>query len=318
VFTGSVFLNRVGVVEWQSNGLQCIGGSVTTNGFSTCSNGHRGSQSAGNGFVNSKFSSSCGNASSGYEAEAGGVMNAAGSISAGNAEQGVYAIGNGAVVFNSNSCSGGNLTHGMETKDAGTISANTSSSLNNTLNSVTTNGGFITIESGDIDGTVQSLVGGVIVTSSATSSASYSKDLSSTIQLSDGSFFADWDNFPVLPTFANVTYTDNGTTATYKKIDGVLFFKIRMRFTGLDVADVSGISINNLPEAMQNRWGNIQLDILDSSGIAFGVTDNFVATFNNSNDSIVFVDQAAQKSTYNGGFMQASGDMVFSGWYEPV
>jgi len=317
VFTGSVFLNRVGVVEWQSNGLQCIGGSVTTNGFSTCSNGHRGSQSAGNGFVNSKFSSSSGNASSGYEAEAGGTMNAAGSISAGNAEQGVYAIGNGSVVFNSDSYSGGNLTHGMQAKDAGAISANTSSSLNNTLKSVTVNGGFITIESGSVDGDIESLVGGTVELTSATSSASYSIDESSIIKLPDGSFYDVWTDFPALPDFKNVTYTDSGTTATYQKINGMLFFKIRMRYTGLDTGDVSSFTVGTLPVAMSGRNGQVSLKIRSSTGMAYATTDNFIAEYNTTVDTIIITDQAGQLLSYNGGKILSAGDIELSGWYEP-
>lgn len=318
VFTGSVFLNRVGVVEWQSNGLQCIGGSVTTNGFSTCSNGHRGSQSAGNGFVRSKFSSSCGNASSGYEAEAGGVMNAAGSISAGNAEQGVYAIGNGSVVFNSGSYSGGNLTHGMEAKDTGVISANTSSSLNNTLKSVTTNGGFVTVESGSVDGVIGSLVSGTVELTSATSSASYSIDESSVIKLPDGSFYDDWVNFPAIPEFENVTYTDSGTTATYQITNGVLFFKIRMRYTDLDTSDVSGFSVGTLPHAMSGRNGQVSLKIRSSTGIVYATTDNFIAEYNTIVNTIIITDQAGQLLSYNGGKILAAGDIELSGWYEPA
>ena len=317
VFAGSVFLNRVGLVEWPNNGLQCIGGSVATNGFSTCSNGHRGAQAAGNGFVNSKFSSSSGNGSSGIEAEASGVYNAAGSISAGNLEQGVYTIGNGTVVFNSNSYSGGNETHGLEAKDKGVITANTTSSLNNTITSVNVNAGFVTIESGETDSSVNAAVGGFIELNGATSASTYSADESSTIRLPGGTLYAsDWIDFPALPTLKNVTYTDNGTVAEYKLLNGIVFWKIIFKYTGLDTGDVSSLSIGDFPFSIKNRLGDTGLKIRSSTGLTFATTDNFVSEYNTVTDSIVITDQAGQLIAYNGGKVNAAGNIELSGWYE--
>jgi len=146
---GSVYLTRVGVVEWPANGLQVLGGSVHANGFCCCGNGWRGAQSAGAGYVRGKFGGYVGNGSCGAEAEANGVFNAAGSVFAGNREQGVYAI-SGHVVANSGAYSGGNVTHGFETKNGGTIGADSASSVGNTLKGVNAISGSITISSGSV------------------------------------------------------------------------------------------------------------------------------------------------------------------------
>jgi len=317
VFYGSVFLNRVGVVEWPNNGLQCIGGSVMTNGYGSCSNGWRGSQSAGNGFVNTKFSSSSGNGASGYEAEAGGVLNAAGSIAAGNAEQGVYVIGGGNVIFSSSAISAGNKTNGIDARDGGTITANTAISLNNTVNSVKVSGGFITCENGEVDGIVISENSGAIELNGATSTATYTIDNGSKIKLPSGNYYEiDWADFPSLPTLTNVAYTDDGTSATFNIANNICHWKIKLKFTALDTADTSSFVLTGLPVAMEQRIGNVAFNVRTSTGILMAANETFRAEYNSSTDSVVIVDASGGLMGYNDGQIQAAGLVEFSGWYQ--
>jgi len=317
VFSGSVFLNRVGVVEWPNNGLQCIGGSVMTNGYGSCSNGWRGTQSAGNGFVNTKFSSSAGNGASGYEAEAGGVLNAAGSIAAGNAEQGAYAIGGGNIVFSSSAISSGNNTNGLDARDGGTITANTAFSLDNTVNSLKVSGGFITCENGVVDGSVISENSGAIELNGAISTATYTIDNGSKIKLPNGDYYEiDWANFPTLPILTNVTYTDDGTSATFNIANNVCLWKIRLKFTALDTADSSSFVLTNLPVAMNQRIGSVAFNVRTSTGILMASNETFRAEYNSLTDSVVIVDASGSLMGYNDGQIQATGTVELSGWYQ--
>ena len=317
VFTGSVFLNRVGVVEWPNNGLQCIGGSVATNGFSTCSNGWRGAQAAGCGFVNSKFSSSNGNGASGIEAEAGGTYNAASSISAGNLEQGVFVIGGGRVVFNSGSYAGGNETNGIDARDAGSISSNTSEVGDNTVSDMLANGGFITLENGNFKGEVVSNNGGHIELNGSTDGgANFTVDAASAIKLPSGLYYErDWSLFPVLPVMNNGTYTDDGTVAQFNIANGILSWKIKLDYSALTL-DNNTLTVVNFPRTMSGRAGNVQLNIRTTTGMTFLSTDTFQANYNSSSDAVVITDMSGTLSKYNDGKFNAAGIIELSGWYE--
>lgn len=96
--SGAVWASRVGLVEWQGNGLQVSGGNFYGTLVSACSNGWRGFQAARSGSAEAKFSSAVGNGASGYEAEAEGFMNADASVANGNWQQGYYVIGSGTVL----------------------------------------------------------------------------------------------------------------------------------------------------------------------------------------------------------------------------
>lgn len=95
---GAVWASRVGLVEWQGNGLQVSGGNFYGTLVSACSNGWRGFQAARAGSVEVKFSSAVGNGASGYQAEAQGWMNADASVANGNQQQGYFVIGGGTVL----------------------------------------------------------------------------------------------------------------------------------------------------------------------------------------------------------------------------
>ena len=119
---GSVWLTNVGIVEWEGNGVQVIGGNAYFFQAAACSNGWRGFQAARNGSVGAKYCAAVGNGASGFEAEAMGFVNANGGVAAGNHEQGVYVIGPSSVSFN-NGFSMHNVQAGIDARNFGTVLA---------------------------------------------------------------------------------------------------------------------------------------------------------------------------------------------------
>jgi len=89
---GVLWISRVGIVEWDNNGVEVVGGKLYATASASCSNGWRGWQAARNGNINCKACSAVGNGSSGFETEGGGAMVANDAVAHGNIEQGFYAI----------------------------------------------------------------------------------------------------------------------------------------------------------------------------------------------------------------------------------
>jgi len=138
---GAVWASRVGLVEWQGNGLQVSGGNFYGTLVSSCSNGWRGFQAARAGSAEAKFSSAVGNGASGYEAEAQGWMNADASVANGNQQQGYYAIGSGCVLVGR----GHSLYNqtGIDVRNNATGLADQAYVRKNTTNGVYTTSGYI-------------------------------------------------------------------------------------------------------------------------------------------------------------------------------
>jgi hypothetical protein len=119
---GAVWMKNVGIVEWQGNGVQTIGGNAYFFQAAACSNGWRGFQASRNGSVSAKYCAAVGNGASGFEAEAMGFVNANGGVAAGNNEQGVYVIGPASVSF-INGYSMHNVLSGIDARNFGTVLA---------------------------------------------------------------------------------------------------------------------------------------------------------------------------------------------------
>jgi hypothetical protein len=146
---GSIWVARVGIVEWEGNGVQVIGGKMYGTLVSSCSNGWRGFQAASAGSCTAKASSAIGNGASGYEAEGVGWMNADNSVAAGNWQQGVFCIGSGAVgALNVHAICNG--TNGLDSRNFGNIQADGAIVRNNAANGVSNIGGEILFGSGAI------------------------------------------------------------------------------------------------------------------------------------------------------------------------
>jgi len=139
---GSLWSQKLGIVEWEGNGLQVLGGNFYGSVCSASSNGWRGFQAGRNGSVAVKSSSACGNGASGYEAEELGFVLANNSSACGNAVQGVYAIGSGVVSFASGFALN-NQGAGIEAKNFGTILADTAHVKENIANGVSSTSGNI-------------------------------------------------------------------------------------------------------------------------------------------------------------------------------
>lgn len=317
VNSGSIYASALGVVEWQNNGVQILGGYLHAPGMGASSNGHRGIQSAGNGSALIKFSSSSGNSASGYEAEALGSLDASGGFSVGNGQQGVYCIGVGFIAFSSSGYTGGNLFAGIDSRDGGVVAGNTATSSGNSLDAITSDGGYITVQNGVVSGPVRSLNAGHIELGSSSVTSSYVLDEYSSIKLSDGKYYSSpFFLFPVLPVLSGVSYTDNGTIATYKVINGMLFWKISLRFTGLDTADLSTCTIDNFPLPMDERNGSAKFSFRSTTGLVFLASDTYQLDYNTITDSVVFSNSAGTLLKYNGGQFQSSGKIEMSGWFE--
>jgi hypothetical protein len=139
---GSLWSQKLGIVEWEGNGLQVLGGNFYGSVCSASSNGWRGFQAGRNGSVAVKSCSACGNGASGYEAEELGFVLANNASACGNAQQGVYAIGSGVVSFASGFALNNQLA-GLEAKNFGIILADTAHVKYNLNNGVSTTSGSV-------------------------------------------------------------------------------------------------------------------------------------------------------------------------------
>jgi hypothetical protein len=119
---GAIWLTNVGIVEWEGNGVQTIGGNAYFFQAAACSNAWRGFQAARNGSIGAKFCSAMGNGASGFQAEAQGWMEANGGVAAGNHQQGCFVIGPASVGF-LNGFSLLNGAAGLDARNYGTILA---------------------------------------------------------------------------------------------------------------------------------------------------------------------------------------------------
>jgi len=119
---GEIWCKNVGIVEWEGNGVQTLGGNAYFFQAAACSNGWRGFQAASNGSVGAKYCAAVGNGASGFQAEAMGFCNANGGVAVGNWEQGVYVIGTASVSF-IDGFSLLNQTAGLDARNYGTILA---------------------------------------------------------------------------------------------------------------------------------------------------------------------------------------------------
>lgn len=119
---GAIWCKNVGIVEWEGNGVQVVGGNAYFFQAAACSNGWRGFQAAGNGSVGAKYCAAVGNGASGFQAEAMGFCNANGGVAAGNHDQGCYAIGPASVSF-VDGFSLLNVDAGLDARNFGTILA---------------------------------------------------------------------------------------------------------------------------------------------------------------------------------------------------
>ena len=119
---GAIWMRNVGIVEWEGNGVQVVGGNAYFFQAAACSNGWRGFQAARNGSVGAKYCAAVGNGASGFQAEAMGFCNANGGVAAGNHDQGCYAIGPASVSF-INGFSLLNVDAGVDARNFATILA---------------------------------------------------------------------------------------------------------------------------------------------------------------------------------------------------
>jgi hypothetical protein len=164
--SGSVWCSRIGIVEFENNGVQINGGNAYFTTAAACGNGWRGFQAARNGSCVCKFTSAIGNGASGYEAESGGAITCNNSVSAGNWQQGYYGIG-GCSVTASETFAIANVTNGYDARngavivaDGGTASSNTVNGVNCIASTVIFGSGAISAGNGDDD--ISSTEGGLV------------------------------------------------------------------------------------------------------------------------------------------------------------
>jgi len=119
---GEIWCKNVGIVEWEGNGVQTLGGNAYFFQAAACSNGWRGFQAARTGSVLCKACIASGNGTSGFQAEAMGLTNANDGVAVGNWEQGVYVIGTASVSF-IDGFSLLNQAAGLDARNYGTILA---------------------------------------------------------------------------------------------------------------------------------------------------------------------------------------------------
>lgn len=321
---GSLWASRIGVVEWDGNGVQVISANVYMVAASSCSNGWRGFQAGGSGSLSVKSSSAIGNGASGYESEGNSFTNANDSISAGNHQQGFYGIG-ATSVSAINSFALLNVTHGYDSRNGATLLADGVTAKRNDLNGVNVFDAKIVIgaSAGVFDnGNKDVLVGeggsvnGTGASSLGTVSVDYDSGAILINESGDKLPVQRWDAFPAAPVFTNVTVTTDNSTGSYCQIGNIVFWKIRMDYSGLDTSDLSAVVIDNLPVSMQGRNGGCRMNVLSSTGIAMAASDTFSADYNAGTDSVVLPDAAGTLMKYNGGQIQSSGVIELSGWYE--
>jgi len=119
---GEIWCKNVGIVEWEGNGVQTLGGNAYFSQAAACSNGWRGFQAARTGTVACKACIASGNGASGFEAEAMGFTNADDGVAVGNWQQGVFVIGAASVSF-IDGFSLLNQNVGLDARNYGTILA---------------------------------------------------------------------------------------------------------------------------------------------------------------------------------------------------
>ena len=327
MIAGSLWSGRIGIVEWENNGVQIVAGRFYSPLASSCGNGWRGFQSSDTGAAMVKFSSAIGNGASGYQQEQGGSMLANNSVSAGNWQQGYYGIGGGDLGVNSafaisNGSNGLDARNGSSTSADGlTITGSTTYGIY-CVNANVTFGSSATVSgSGTADVRIEE--GGKVNGNGASSLGTVSVDYDSGSILintaGDKLPVERWDAFPTAPAFASVTVTTDNSSGSYCQIGNICHWKIRMNYSGLDTADVSEIQVTNLPIAMgssANRVGMCSINIKSSTGLTFAATDTYQATYNTIVDGINIIDASGAIPLYNSGKIAASGIVDLAGWYE--
>lgn len=145
---GSLWMARSGVVEWEGNGLQVIGGNFYGVLTSICSNSWRGYQVSRSGSCNARASAAVGNLN-GYESESNGSMIVNDSVASGNSQQGYFSIGTGDMTAGSSETIA-NGSHGYDSRNNAAINADGGRASFNILNGLTTTAGFILFGAGAV------------------------------------------------------------------------------------------------------------------------------------------------------------------------
>lgn len=119
------------------------------------------------------------------------------------------------------------------------------------------------------------------------------------------------------PLLNSVTYTDDGSTATFTKIGNQVFGRIQLEWTSLDTGDVSGFTIrtSDFPYAIASS-GPCQVDLVSGSGAGlngfnFSASDAVHTSFASANATISLHNADGIGYAYNSGKIQAAGGAVF-------
>jgi hypothetical protein len=333
---------------WGEQGIAFEGcSSVSANFIVSCANRKRGLYSSGGSSGRCKFSITHGNGEDGVIADEESNLAVSLGSSCGNGLNGYWSTSN-SFMNAATTIAIGNLTSGYEARGQSRLLADLAKSYDNTFQGFLSDGGYLDADNGIADGNGDNGFlagsGGIIDADNSTStnntaygyeaefmalirigtptvsgngSGNYKHTNGSQIIVSGSALDYNWQNFPVLPVFDNVTYTNNGTTATYKIIDNnTLFWKISMNYTGLDTADLSTLTISNFPKPMSGRRGNVTFNIRRSTGLTLAAGDTYRPEYNTIDDKIIFITAGASLMAYNSGKIAASGVIEISGWYE--
>ena len=321
VNSGSLDCTRLSVVEWTCNGVQVVGGNFRAYLGAYCANGWRGLQAARSGSAIAKYSAAIGNYN-GYEAEEGGTNTINNAVSCGNVGPGVYGIGqaevkfgggvsynngtsgidarNGALVLADNAKLDGNAEYGIYNASSRVVFGSGSTSANNVYDDVfLTEGAFFNASGAGTIGVIDPNYdrGCVYINSSG---------LKMPIQA--------WQSFT--PSIQGVTITTDSSTGEYCQIGNILYWKMTLDYSGLNTGDVSALVVLGFPVAMAGRQGGCDWNVRRSTGVSMAATDTYRPHYNTISDAVVVADNGGNLMTYNGGEIQASGQIYLSGWYE--
>ena len=290
----------------ESGVMSEMNADIECDGVHACSNGDHGCESlAGKMGLSQNTSILSYNVLRGLHAQDGAIVRANSITCDFNEDAGMKAE-TGAIIIATNAICDNNANEGFFATRFTYIDASDSTSTNNTT-------GYRAERRGWIDA-----LGTITVSGNATD---YDTDFDGHVSFALDDFepkdFAGWIDFATAPQFEGVaapTYVEQ--TGEYKVTQRNVFWKIKLEYSGLDTADISTVVISGMPVTMAGRNGNVQLNIRSLTGIVMAATDTYQANYNSANDRIVFIDNAGNLMTYNGGEMQAAGIIEIAGWYE--
>lgn len=149
------------------------------------------------------------------------------------------------------------------------------------------------------------------ITSNISFTRANNRNISGNVDLNGSPIILSWT-----PAFNGVSVTTTSAIGRYYVQNGICYFDADIDYNSLDTADASAIRFDGIPITPKNLGsGLIKLNTYLSTGFNFAATDTISPQFWNANNGIVFADNSGSLFAYNSGKIDASGKIMFSGFY---